>query len=480
MKKETFNKKNNDTEDLTQNPVVEEFIADILSKTENLPEEKQEEIIFNNFKEIGINVKKNPTGEWEVIKKTVSIENKISPEVKEIEKKEKEGENYEKFIQTFINDLVKEVEHLPEEKKEKEIIKILNKKYNLGIESLESGDLAVSGIVEKEIIPDEKTIKDILSIKENDENELVIFSEILPEIKGENKQKAKNYLIGLVARYNLGFKIPEKAIRWAKKTTIILGIVGAGLATAFGVIESIPKNSEKKEISKDKNKKELLGAAKYAERTPERLSENCKEAVKYFKENDPTPGMWFIVTEKDSAKDFVFDEKYQLQRVEKIGLGKTLGEDKNTSYQLHQGKTTSPAGVYIMIKEVLPINKKIYASSRVPGGTAGIGLYGISVKGDKIVLGRHLYYPDEAEKRRIEINNPNEKERPKTARVSDGCINTSEESIDFILKHFTIRNNIMGLNVILPDSGKPIDLDKIMPEIKKTMEKLKKIPKLTK
>lgn len=53
--------------------------------------------------------------------------------------------------------------------------------------------------------------------------------------------------------------------------------------------------------------------------------------------------------------------------------------------------------------------------------------------------------------------------------------------MDFIFKHFTIdSDSIMGLKIILPDGGKPIDLDKIMPEIKKTMEKLKTQHKLTK
>lgn len=456
MKNETkkVNKKN-EFEDLEKDPIIKNFLDDILSQIKNLPKEEQEQKVFEIFKNINIDIEKSTTGEWKIKKETPETE--IKEEIIE------EEENDEKYLQDFVDDLIKQVEHLPEEKKEEEIIKILKNKYNIeDLQTLESSVDFVADILEQEIVINEEESEKINKIMEEDQDRLPISptidlqnekiepAQIEKQKEKIQKIKIKNYLMEIATRYHNNLKIPEKIKREAKKAVIILGIVGAGLATAWQTKEFISKNLKETEVSKDKqnNKKESL-------------SKNCKETVDYFKKNNPTPGKWFVILDKDSAKSYIFDEKYELQKVFNTGIGKTKGEENNTSYELHKGQMTTPAGVYMMTDVNNPSDEKIYSKLST--------LYGISVEGDNVVLGMHDIYRKEKPEREKGINNPDERTRPITARVSDGCLNLSETNMDFILKHFKIEDK-GELLIILPDDGASIDLSKIMPKILKTQK----------
>jgi hypothetical protein len=459
MKNETkkVNKKN-EFEDLEKDPAINNFLEDILSQIKNLPEEEQEQKVFEIFKNINIDIEKSATGEWEIKKET--------PETEIKEKTIEEEENDEKSLQDFIYDLIKQVEHLPEDKKEEEIIKILKNKYNIeDLQTLESSSDFVADILEQEIITNEEESEKINKIMEEDQDRLPISpiidlqnEKIEPTQTEKQKEKIrkikiKNYLVEIATRYHNNLKIPEKIKREAKKAAVILGIIGVGLATALQTKEYISKNLKETEVSKDKqnNKKESL-------------SKNCKETVDYFEKNNPTPGKWFVILDKDSAKSYIFNEKYELQKVFNTGIGKTKGEGNNTSYELHKGQMTTPAGVYIMSSVNAISDEKRY--SRLIST-----LYGISVKGDSVILGMHDILKEKG--REEGINNPNEKTRPLTSRVSDGCLNLSETNMDFILKHFKIEDK-GELLIILPDDGLPIDLSKIMPKILKTQKEWQK------
>ncbi len=437
----------------TKEEISEYILNYIAEKIKDFPEEAQEREALRILNELGTEVILLDDGSWYVAEyqpKTKDIENSKKEETK-IEKEEEED-----WVAELSKTLLEEVKDLPDEEKEKGVIKILKEKYNLEIETLEGGEWALMTYAKEE--PEE--IKIIEERKEEDKAPVFggTKNKEIPDIKGL-LIRAKNYI-----------PIPRFTLKTVIKITAITALVASMITAPRDKESQDQKNieieaSKKKEIEK-KLKDVMINVEKKWEAEKKRIEAlgRFKEMVAFLEKKNLTPGEPSIILDKKSTKLFVLDKNFNLIDSIPVGIGTDPGEEKNTSISFKQGIRTTPAGAYMMSGFNTPEDEKSY-------GENSFQLWGISILGDTIELGLHPIYKPEFEQRRLAIESPD----PSDNRVSDGCINAFEEEIQKIIEKFGFKRDGSSVLYVLPEDGEFVkeDWENVMIEIKEVLEGFK-------
>ncbi len=222
------------------------------------------------------------------------------------------------------------------------------------------------------------------------------------------------------------------------------------VASLVGILKTVDFKKDKKEtVSEkgidgvDKKEKELNKTVNFDKRfngeVYASLPEGGKNVYKYMAEENPTPGKWYQILDKDSAQIYVFDQNNNMAAKIIAGFGEDEGDMENTSEEFKRGIRTTPAGVCLFSNYIDEKDTTIY-------GKLQFSLIGKSVLGEIINLGQHQTYPDEIEPRTKKLNTPT----PKDNKFSNGCINISEADFKkYIKPHF--QGNYSEFLFILQD-----------------------------
>lgn len=170
------------------------------------------------------------------------------------------------------------------------------------------------------------------------------------------------------------------------------------------------------------------------------LPENGKKVYAYFANFNPTPGRGYMMLDKDSATQYVFNDKNELVAKITAGYGKEMGDEHNTSYKENTGRTTTPAGAYILSNASTESDVKKY-------GEMQYSLFGVSVLGEKETLGLHQTYPKQLEFRTSLLNTPSKEDN----KFSDGCVNVPLEEFTKNIKPY-FQGDGGEIMIILPDA----------------------------
>lgn len=236
------------------------------------------------------------------------------------------------------------------------------------------------------------------------------------------------------------FNLPDDKIKEIKKDPRIKKILKIGIFSALAVasIVGILKASDfkkgKKESNLDKKEKDVIKEENNLDKTISfnkrfkgevyaTLSKEGGGVYKYMAEENPTPGRWYQLLEKDSALIYIFNQQNELVAKIVAGFGKEEGDTENTSEELDRGTQTTPAGVCLFSNFTTEEDLVSY-------GKLQFSLIGKSVLGDIINLGQHQTYPDEIEPRTKKLNT----KTPDDNKFSNGCINISVTDFEKYIK----------------------------------------------
>jgi len=208
------------------------------------------------------------------------------------------------------------------------------------------------------------------------------------------------------------------------------------IASLTGALKTVDFKKSKKENGVEKNIEDKKEKEPSIEKTINynkrfnleifnSLPEDGKNAYKYMAEENPTPGKWYQILDKDSAIIYLFDQDNNLITSIPAGLGKDEGDMENTSEELNKGVMTTPAGVCLFSNYTTEEDLSIY-------GNLQFSLIGKSVLGEIINLGQHQTYPDEIESRTKKLNS----QTPEDNKFSDGCINIRPEDFKKYIKPY--------------------------------------------
>lgn len=282
----------------------------------------------------------------------------------------------------------------------------------------------------------------------------------------------------------------NKKAGWLYIIPIALATIGAGFFAKANYEDNnkgkTPIKTEKKydEVKKDpeevatipvkeeKNKIEPVNP-RWNKEVYNQLPEHAKDIYKYFAEKNPTPGKGYMFLDKKEGLQYVFNAENKIIARIPAGFGKDGGDAKNTSKDYKQGVTTTPAGIYLIVKDATPEDIKEY-------GELQYSLLGITVLGDRIFLGIHQTYAGHGElkKRTPKLQTPTGLDN----NFSDGCINIDPNNFQKYLKPL-FKGDYKEMMFVLPDeisekNGVKFDVESLIeamqnPDSKEMIENLK-------
>ena len=301
----------------------------------------------------------------------------------------------------------------------------------------------------------QEQIEKIVKNAPEGKNSKSYFSKELGRIYGENL--ANKIMAGLPKDF---FTIEEnntnenKETNWLKKLKIFLTVMSlAGIATSVYTTKDEKKDQQEENELKSKNKIEVeitkpkekeITNPRFNKEIYESLPEQGKEIYKRFSKNTPTPGRSYAFLDKETATQYVFDEKNNLISKIVVGFGKDAGDEPNTSVTLgyNKGKMTTPAGIYLISSAATP-------SDIVEYGKLQISLYGISILGNPEFLGEHQTYaghgeyePRTKKLQSVSVNDNN---------FSNGCINVDAKDFEKNIAPY-FKQDYGEFLFVLPDS----------------------------
>jgi len=245
-------------------------------------------------------------------------------------------------------------------------------------------------------------------------------------------------------------KKKDSVLKTARKATMVIG-AALGLVALKGIWDS--NKSKKDKVVPETEQSQQKTEVKEEEENPieinprfkievyNSLSREGKDVYAYFANYNPTPGRGYMMLDKRSATQYVFNDKNEIIAKLVAGFGKDIGDEQNTSYSYNTGKMTTPAGAYIVSNASKESDTKTY-------GPMQYSLFGISTKGEKVYLGIHKTYPGDLNSRTDKLNTPEVTDN----RFSDGCVNIDEKNFENSIKPY-FQGDGGEIMIILPDEG---------------------------
>lgn len=123
------------------------------------------------------------------------------------------------------------------------------------------------------------------------------------------------------------------------------------------------------------------------------LSKNGKEVYKCFAEKDPTPGRYYQIFDKKNATMYNMGPNNTIIDKFPGGFGKKAGDEPTSPIESGVEVNTTPAGIYA-------ISSRIEPSDTLEYGQSLFSLFGVSVRGEQVFIAEHEIYKGRGEEKK--------------------------------------------------------------------------------